>query len=222
MTPKNLLARMFRALSGQPQSEFARTARVDLSLLARYELGTVEPGPDTLARLAEAAGLTVAKGEELLRFFDDLRQPRRRMGAGIEDLTDRLSALLSRSYESLLGLPLPAEPPRPEDRERAGELWRRLEPLGEDERLAVARIAPEYASWALVERVCEESAVRAPHDAEEAASLARLAREIAVRVPGPEAWRNRVQAFAAACGAEVRRLWDSDAEPTPWSVPEPP
>jgi transcriptional regulator with XRE-family HTH domain len=213
MTPRNLMTRLFRAASGQTQSQFARMAGVDLSLLARYEMGAVEPGPDTLERLAQAAGLTVSDGEELLRFVDELRRPRRRMGAGIEGLAEGLTTLLSRSYQELLRSPSPAVPPRPEDREQAGELWRRLEQLGEDERLAVARIAPEYASWALVERVCEESAALAPHD-----------QEIAVRVPGPEAWRHRVQGFAAACAAgdPDRRLWDSDAEPTPWSAPVPP
>ena len=53
MSRKNLMVRLFRALSGQTQRDFARTAGVDESLLARYELGLVEPGLEPLARMAE-------------------------------------------------------------------------------------------------------------------------------------------------------------------------
>jgi transcriptional regulator with XRE-family HTH domain len=114
MSPKSLMVRVFRALSGQTQREFAAATGVDVTLLARYELGAVEPGLDHLARLAEGAGLTVADGELILRYFDELREPRQRAGAGIEDLVDEVSDMLSRSYQRLLRLPLPVDPPRPE------------------------------------------------------------------------------------------------------------
>ena len=107
MSRKNLMVRLFRALSGQSQRDFARTAGVDESLLARYELGHVEPGPEHLARIAKAAGFTVADGEGILRYLEELRQPRRRAGTGIEDLKDEVSGALSRSYQRLLRLPLP-------------------------------------------------------------------------------------------------------------------
>jgi transcriptional regulator with XRE-family HTH domain len=107
MSRKNLMVRLFRALSGQTQRDFARTAGVDESLLARYELGVVEPGLEHLTGIAEAAGFTVADGEGILRYLEELRAPRRRAGAGIEDLQDEVSATLSRSYQRLLRLPLP-------------------------------------------------------------------------------------------------------------------
>ncbi len=107
MSRKNLMVRVFRALSGQTQREFATTAGVDVTLLARYELGLVEPGLDALARIAEAAGFTVGDGEEILRRLDELRGPRQRAGTGIEDLQAEVSGILSRSYQRLLRLPLP-------------------------------------------------------------------------------------------------------------------
>jgi len=187
MRPRNRLARLFRALSGETQKDFAERTGVDLSLLARYELDQVEPGLDHLARLAEGAGLTLAAGEQILRLADTLSTPRRRTGAGVEDLlSQELSALLAGTYQRLLRLAPPADPPRAEDREHANELWARLEPLPEDEQLAVVRVSREFQSWALLERVCQESVSEASREAGRAASLERLAQEIATWVRGPE------------------------------------
>lgn len=186
MRPRNRLARLFRALAGETQKDFAERTGLDLSLLARYELDQVAPGLDHLAKLAEGAGLTMMDGEQLLRLADTLSAPRRRTGSGVEDLDAELSALISGIYQRLLRLAPTADPPKAEDRERARDLWARLEPLPEDEQLAVVRVAREFQSWALLERVREESAAEAPQDAERAASLARLAQEIAARVRGPE------------------------------------
>ncbi len=165
-----------RALSGETQKDFAERTDVDLSLLARYELDQVEPGLDHLARLAEGAGLTAADGEQVLRLVNTLGDPRRRTGAGIEDLGPELSAVLAGTYQRLLRLTPPADPPQAEDREHARELWSRLEPLPEDEQLAVVRVAREFQSWALLERVCQESVAEASLEAGRAASLVRLAR----------------------------------------------
>lgn len=125
--------------------------------------------------------------------------------------------------------------PRPADLEafrwQAREQWSQLEPLSEGQRLAVARVATEFQTWALVERVCEESIVQASRNVERSASLARLAQEIAERVQGPEGWRNCVQGFAMAHvanslrvqgelkGAEAifgqaKGLWESGLDPT--------
>jgi len=112
MRRRNLLARMFRALSGDTQKELAGKAGVHAVLLAQYELGRVEPSPDHLARLAAAAGLTVEAGEQLLDTAEALRRDRRRGGAGLEDLEPRISALVSGVYRRLLRLP-PDDPPPP-------------------------------------------------------------------------------------------------------------
>jgi tetratricopeptide (TPR) repeat protein len=72
--------------------------------------------------------------------------------------------------------------------------------------------------------------VQASRDVERAASLARLAQEIAEGVRGPEGWRHRVQGFATAHAANALRvrgelreaelllekakgLWDSGSDP---------
>ena len=117
-------------------------------------------------------------------------------------------------------------------RERAAELWGRIREFNEDVRLSIVQVAEEFQGWALCELVGEESAKQASRDLESAAALARLAEEIAARVPGPEPWRLRLQGFAAAHVANVlrasgkpraadiaferaKRLWHSGSDPAP-------
>jgi tetratricopeptide (TPR) repeat protein len=92
------------------------------------------------------------------------------------------------------------------DRERAAELFKRLEGLPQAVRLAVVEVAEECQSWALCERVCEASVREVSRNVERAAEWAHLARHIAERVRGPEEWRNRLRGFAAAHEANVLRV----------------
>jgi len=100
--------------------------------------------------------------------------------------------------------------PRPADLEparwQADLLWKALEKLPETEQIAIVRSDPRHQSWALMERVCEESVVEASRDLDRAASRARLAEEIALHVRGPEGWRKRVRGYAAGHGANVVRV----------------
>jgi tetratricopeptide (TPR) repeat protein/transcriptional regulator with XRE-family HTH domain len=207
MRPRNRLVRLARALSGETQKEFGERTGIHPILLAQYELDQVEPGPENLELAARGAGLTVATCEEVLRFADTLRQPRERVGQGTADLVhDLLAGLVSGVYRRLLRLPVPDRPPASEDRLPVGELWSCLKDFTESQALAVVRVAREFQSWALVERLCEESVAQASRDVERAAFLARLAQEIAQRVSGPEGWHQRVLAFAVAHVANVLRV----------------
>jgi transcriptional regulator with XRE-family HTH domain len=210
MKRKNLLARLFRALSGKSQGQLAEEIGVHPSLVGQWELGQAMPSGEPLKRLAGSAGLTVEDGEELLDRAEALRRRRHRRGLGTEDLFQTLTGELRHNaettYRSILTLPLPDRTPQKEDRHRAGALWAELEPLDEETRLAVVRSAEEHQSWELCERVCKEALQAASRDVESAAGLARLAQEIADRVRGPEGWRNRVRGFAMAHGAKIRRL----------------
>lgn len=115
-------------------------------------------------------------------------------------------------------------------REQAADLWKRIEGLPEPVRLAAVQAAEELHTWALCELIGEESAKEASRDLERAASLARIAQEVAARVPGPESWRHRLQGFAAAHAANIlrvkgklreadaafedaKRLWHAGADP---------
>jgi transcriptional regulator with XRE-family HTH domain len=91
MQRENLIARVFRALSGKSQKQTAEEMGVDPSLVARVELGEVAPDRKYLEALGRTAGHTAEDGEEILRFYDTLRQPRRRAGQGAEALTEGLA-----------------------------------------------------------------------------------------------------------------------------------
>src|SRR4051794_31543316 len=175
MRPRNRLVRLARALSGETQKEFGERTGIHPILLAQYELDQVEPGPENLELAARGAGLTVAAGEEVLRFADTLRQPRERAGQGTADLVHDLAAgLVSGVYRRLLRLPVPEGLPNSEDRLPVGDLWSRLKNLTESQALTVVKVAREFQSWALVERLCDESEAQASRDVERAAFLARL------------------------------------------------
>ncbi|HSS50124.1 MAG TPA: helix-turn-helix transcriptional regulator [Thermoanaerobaculia bacterium] len=208
MRLKNRLARLARALSEATQKGLAERTGIHYVLVAQYEQGQIEPGPANLERLlAEGAGLTVADGEEVLKLADTLRQPRVRAGQGAAELfPELLATLVAGVYRRLLRLPLPEARPSSEDRLYAGELWSRLKGVAESQALAVVKVAREFQSWALAELLCEESVVQASRDVERASFLARLAREIAERVPGPEGWRQRIRAFAMAHAANILRV----------------
>ncbi|HEV7503488.1 MAG TPA: helix-turn-helix transcriptional regulator [Thermoanaerobaculia bacterium] len=207
MRRKNLLVRVYRALSGRTQMAFAKRTGIHHVLLARYEQGQIDPSPGHLRRMGQlGAGLTVAAGERLLDLAETLRQPRKRAGGRAEDFGAELSALVSGFYHRLLNLPLPPPAPRAEDRHEAAQLWQRLAELPEDQQLAVVRVAQEFQTWALAELVCEESVIQTSRDVERTASLARLAREIAEKVPGTEGWRNRIRGYAVGHVANSLRL----------------
>lgn len=177
MTWKNRLVRLSRALTGATQSEFADTSGVDRALLAHYELGRCEPGPEHLKNLAQAAGLTIPAGQQILDYTDALRRPRQRAGEGIEALNADLTSLVSRVYQRLLRWPPSGNASESQGPEHAEKLWALLEDLSEEQRLTVVRMAREFQTPALAERVRAEAAAEVG-DSERAASLERLVREI--------------------------------------------
>ena len=164
-----------------------RVPAFDLSLLSRYSARSGGAQASTIWRGWRSAPGSRWRRVNSLAAGRYVERPAEADGSRNRGcLGAELSALLAGTYQRLLRLAPPADPPRAEDRERASDLWARLEPLPEDERLAVVRVAREFQNWALLERVCQESLAEASREARRAASLARLAQEIAARVRGPE------------------------------------
>ena len=134
--------------------------------------------------------------------------------------------------------PLPCGYPQPEEvapcRQRAAVLWELLADLRDEVRPAVVQVAKEFQSWSLCERICDESEREAARESDRsvarASALARLAQEIAERVPGPPEWQARLRGYAAAHVANglrisgdlnaadaaldaAKRLWRAGADP---------
>ncbi len=186
MRREHTMARLLRALSGKTQAQFGEETGLEASAVALFELGKAVPSQGQLERMAAAVDLTAAQTEELLRFVDTLRRPRRRRGAEERSLLDGIAAgvrsELDGAYRRLLGLRLPEAVLQAEGRQRAAELFERLEGLPQEARLAMVQVAEEYWSSALCERVREASSREASRDAQQAAAWADLARLIAERV----------------------------------------
>jgi transcriptional regulator with XRE-family HTH domain len=229
-----LMARLLRALAGKSQERMGEEVGIHPSLLAHYEAGKGVPGRDYLEKLARGAGITVDDASQVLDFYESLRLARRRVPEDAEKplwrLVEELRSQAESAYRRILALPLPLSPPTAEDRQRGEELWNRLADLSPDGKLAVVRLAREFQTWALCERLCTESERGIPRDTGRAVELARLAQEVAERVPGPPAWRSRLRGYAAAhaaralqaggdpgaaeaLGAEAERLWQEGADP---------
>lgn len=110
--------------------------------------------------------------------------------------------------------------PGPE-RLQAKERMAVLRTLDEPTRLLLVQIDEDYQTWALCAEAAETA--RRSQDRREARAWAGLSVEIAKRVRGTEAWRNRIQGLALAHEghflgnvgtlAEARRLWKAGADP---------
>lgn len=91
-------------------------------------------------------------------------------------------------------------------RARAARLWRTLARRRPAERRLLVEAAAEFRSWAMCERLCEESARAAADRATRALGLARLALRAAELAAGSDCWRRRLQGFCWAFVANALRV----------------
>jgi tetratricopeptide (TPR) repeat protein len=220
------------AASGIPQkriSQLLRGAEIEDDVFARL-LAAVSDEPAEVAIATSCLHSLAA-----LKQNQDLTPAERaEVELGLLELGDLGRKVLTDAVRRSRAAPAMDRYPRPADLEparwHASLLFQVLQGLPEDEQWAVVRAAREYQSWALVERLCEESTVQASRDLERAAFLARLARETARRIPGPKRWVRSVKAYAAAHVANIlrvagklkasaalfqkaKRLWDAGSDP---------
>ncbi len=196
------------AASGIPQkriSQLLRGAKIEEGVFDQLlpavsdepaEVAIVTSCLDALTALHEDRELTAAERAEV--------------ELGVLELASVGRKILTEAVRRSRAAPAMDRYPQPADIEparwHAALLFQVLQGLPEDEQWALVQAAREYQSWALVERLCEESEIQASRDLERAAFLARLAREAARRIPGPKAWVRCVKAFAAAHVANVLRV----------------
>jgi transcriptional regulator with XRE-family HTH domain len=228
-----LKTRVLRALSGLSQEEFERETQVEN--IAGIESGSRLPDGGQVARMCASAGLTAESCETLIQEYEALaarvahaaqqaRAPERRPGPepamSIAGMIEDFEARISRHGEE-------RSERRAAERELARSSWDRAKGLGLEKVALLARASREYQSWALVELICDESALAEEEgSAERARDLAGLAVEIAGRVRGSESWCRRLRGFALAhlasaqnaagdpgaareTFAEAERLWES-------------
>jgi transcriptional regulator with XRE-family HTH domain len=212
MRQEHVIARLLRAVSGKTQEQIAEEIGVHPSLIAQFELGKVLPSLGHLERMAKSAGITLGEAEGMLRLFETLQRPRSRRGDDIDQLLagmqEEMQTMMKVVYQRMLGMPIPGGPPRREDRKQADELFRELEKLPQEDRLAVVQSVREFQSWIMLERVCVEVEywdIRHPDTEEGWEAWVQVAHEIAAHIEGPEEWRDRVQQYAREQAVKMRR-----------------
>lgn len=200
-----------RVLHGWNQTELAERAGINKSLVSLYELEKQVPSAKTFSRLLSAFQVSISTFETVISFVRIVRQ----LVGGSEEVatefittTARLMAMstrisLSHDLASLLTrgpemLPeeLCSEP------EQLGEWFLGANP---EMQKTMATDLREYHTWEFCEWLFQEMGRTLEADPAEAARLAELAVDVAVRVPEGRKPRRRLQGYAWAHLSRARR-----------------
>ncbi|HEX6901412.1 MAG TPA: hypothetical protein VF789_16925 [Thermoanaerobaculia bacterium] len=244
LTFRQLLVSFLALWRGMSQKVVAAAAGISAKRISQHLTRDTDIRDDAFERLLAAIAAPPAAVPVVTACLEALEALEREDGLTPEERAEREEGMLAvaRLVREALTQALllsreapPADFPRGFqarlDRERAEALWERLKGAPPETREDVVRAAREFQSWALCERVCAESVNEASRDVRRSAALARLAREIAEHVPGPDGWRDRVRGYAAAHAANAlrvagdlkgadatfttaKRLWGAGCDPT--------
>jgi tetratricopeptide (TPR) repeat protein len=214
-SPLGAVLRFFRFASGLSEVEAARVLGLRPALLSELERG----GEGTLSRdyLEELLALLDVPPEAIdpaLYALDIAFSPqssgspvdptpaegrslhRAAVAAGksaLEATREKLTANLRQAKAS-------------RNRRQAADLWKTLQDLPPRRRRLALETERKYCTWALAERLCEESVRAAAHRADEAMELASLGLRAAELAPGTEPWRSRLLGWVWAFVANARRV----------------
>ncbi|HXU45048.1 MAG TPA: helix-turn-helix transcriptional regulator [Thermoanaerobaculia bacterium] len=204
-----LVLRYLREEAGWTQARLEAEAGLGHGTISKLERGTLILERSDLERLARRLGFDGGWIDRTLSFFE--QRPRREApeaspaaltpseSRAIEAVVLGLSRQLAEEVRTQLGGALVASRWQA-DREDAAVAWRQLLrlPTNEDRRTLVAA-AEEFHTWAVCERLCEESARAASHDADGARELADLALFAAEKSGGEgSGWHSYLQGYAWA------------------------
>ena len=197
----------------------AELTGLSVRTLLRYAKGEVTPPPKTLALLARRVGVARPLLDRLQGALDAHRLAAASGLAGEPasppTLAEEIAAATPRAVaelDALLAMEPAPEPweetgrPRPEDRARAAELWRRFLGQHSDRRYALVRESTAFRLWSFAERLAQESEAAAADSPADALDLSRLALEVARGVRGTPSWRARVEADALAYVGNALRV----------------
>lgn len=207
--------RSFRFAMGLSEGEAARLLEITPALLARLERGEegtlsrdrlegllarLEIPPEAIdpallaldiAFLPAPAGSPVDPTPEQLRLVQKAAAV---AGRGATEATfEQLTTKVRRENAS-------------RHRRQAAALWQTLRDLPPPRRRPAVEQESRYWTWAVAERLCEESVRAAAHRASDAVELSRLALRAAELSPEGEPWRSRLLGWVWAFVANARRV----------------
>ncbi|HXU32383.1 MAG TPA: helix-turn-helix domain-containing protein [Thermoanaerobaculia bacterium] len=207
-TTPPLLAAVLRHLreeSGWTQSQLEARAELGPGVVSKLERGAQCLGRIEVERLARVMGFDGGWIDRTLAAVEQL--PRKAAPGGspaaltvpesraVEALAAGLSRQVAAAVREQFGGVLVARRWQSE-REAAGEGWKQLRRLPAEDRLVLVTSVEDFQTWALCERLCEESYRIVSRDAEDSRRLAQLALSAAERAPGDPAWRGCLEGYA--------------------------
>jgi tetratricopeptide (TPR) repeat protein len=213
--PPGLALMLLRIVHGWTAKALAGKVGISSSTLSAYECGDITLTRERLGELARAMGLGEEHVEQAL-FAAGLILPSARVPWTPVDPTpaerrviEKAAALAGRETADTVRRNLLHEL-REQKAQRALDegkvLAARLKPYSEAARRDLVDGAPDYQHWGLAVVLCRESEKAAAHDPREALKLAELALFVAERVPGPDAWRSRLQGWCTGFVANAERV----------------
>jgi tetratricopeptide (TPR) repeat protein len=217
---RQLLVLVLALVYDVPQKEISTRLQISWGSVSKYLQGRKRDIPEEITEKLlgaipcnRAAVLAVTSCLEALDALEeagdltdaDLKEIETGMLIASRVIRDGLTRGLRRARSKPVpGYPLPAD--LAVHRFRAGEQLERLKSVPAKHRAEVVSQAVEFQTWALCERICEESTRQAARSVEDALAWARLGQQIAELIEGPEEWIQRLQGYALAHVANAMRV----------------
>lgn len=201
---------ILRQMADWKQGQLERAAGLSQGAVSRMERGE-HIDRRKLDHLAAVLGAPPGRVQGLINSFTQYYQTRPAAGSPSEltfdqqQILDQFGTNLAAKATERLGRTFHVLRWRT-DRADANAAWQRLRKTPEGDRRRLVEAVSDFHTWAVVERLCEESAKAASNDVEEAANFAALARCAAAKTKGMVAYQTWLAGYAAAFEGNVIRV----------------
>jgi transcriptional regulator with XRE-family HTH domain len=208
--------RFFRFASGWTDEELARALEIQPALISAYERGRKPLSRERLEGLLAVMAVPPEAIEAALLAHSLAFPPEDQEGSSPVDPSPAERRTVHEAA-AVAGLKA-AEATRQKltanlrqrrttrARRQAEARWKTLAVMTPEGRRSAVEKESRYWTWALAERLCNESVRAAAHRADRAMELAGLALRVAELSPESEAFRSRLQGYAWAFVANARRV----------------
>lgn len=212
---RNLAVRVLRTRRRETQVRLAERIGVTPTAITRMEMGDLNVAPKTLWKISSALGFTREETETLLfglaAFLGTVELP-----AAAASLTAADCAEIARESARRGGAEMKAVVLRKiaeaqaqqqaQERAEAARLLREIAHLPLLKQQVLIEDRAEFHTWAVVERLCEESEKAATDDPKQALALAGIALRCASQTGIPAAFRARLEGYAWAFIGNAKRV----------------
>ncbi len=209
-----VVLRNLRVRAGWTQVRLEREACLSKGSVCRLEKGDQAVDRFLLGHLAKAMGIAEGDVERAIAALEQLPIEREieapaalpsRDRQTIETVSSRFSRNVREKTRNRIEAKVCDRRWRI-DRAAAGVAWQSLRKMPSEDRKRLVEEVEVFHTWAVVERLSDESARAAANDVEEARNLAQLARRAAAATHGSESWRDGLEGYATAFEGNALRV----------------